>query len=354
MALLWLDSFDNIGINGSQAALLTKYDAARSGTVSVQISTVNVRTGTCSLALGSAPTEHLCTKALGASGGTFIVGVGHYIPAAAFGVVTGNGYLIDITEEDQTIHLRLSINSTGQLSIYRNTTLIAGPSATALTFSTWYYIEFEGLISDTVGTYEVRVDGVTYLSGAGADTRNGGTGTWNRVILKPWHTAQFVMYDDLYICDGSGSINNTFLGIQKVGSSLAVADSIASGTTHNFTPSTGTDHGALVDESSPNGDTDYNASSTVGQIDLYRIQAVSLAGTTRGIQVNRYLKKTDAGVRTTRAIVRSAGTNYPQATQSPLTTYGYLSTPVETDPATATFWAAAAINAAEFGEEIVT
>jgi hypothetical protein len=53
-------------------------------------------------------------------------------------------------------------------------------------------------------------------------------------------------------------------------------------------------------------------------------------------------------------VVRVAGTDYPQITQSPLTTYSVLSVLVEKNPNTSALWTAGQLDAAEFGEEIVT
>lgn len=355
MAGLWCESFENMDNNGSGVILLTKYDASRSNaSPNAKCSTTFARTGTKSLALTTA-NSGIVSKALGASGTTFVFGFAYYIPADAFGAgPNGNGLLSAASEEDGTVHLQLGIDATGHFKIYRNTTLL-DTAVTAITFDTWYYIEWKGLISDTVGTYEVRVDTVNVLSGTGADTRNGGAGTWNRAALKGSHTGGFAVYfDDWYICDGTGATNNDFLGVKKVGSSIAEADSIATGSNQQWTPSTGTDHGAMVDDAPPNSDTDYNASSTVGQRDTYFVTPVVFSGTTNFIQVNRFLKKTDAGARTTGAVIRSNGTNFDQAAQSPLTTYSYLPLISETDPDTAAAWLSAGINAAQFGEKIVT
>lgn len=355
MALRWIESFDNMGTSGA-TVLLTKYDSSRSSASAMTVSTTQARTGACSCSAQTSTTG-LNTNALGMSGATFCTGFAFYVPSATFSAgPTGNGYIFKITEEDATIHLQLAIDSTGHLKVYRNTTLLDTSSST-LTFNTWYYIEFKGLISDTVGTWDVHVDASAtgWPTGTG-DTQNGGTGQPNRAAILGAYSGSFACFiDDWYVLDGSGAANNDFLGIKNVGSSIAVADSVSAGTNQQWTPATGTDHGAMVDENPPNGDTDYNASSTVGQRDTYHITAVALSGTTNGIQVNRYLRKTDAGARTTTCVVRSGVTNFDNATaQSPLTTYTYLTAIYEQDPNTSAAWVPANISAAEFGEKVVT
>src|SRR6185295_6354944 len=102
--LLDMNSFDNMGTSGG-TILLTDFDASRSSTATnVQVSTTRARTGAASLRM-AAPTR-LTSKALGASGGTFVFGAAVFFDSLAFGSgADGNGYLMDITEEDETIHL---------------------------------------------------------------------------------------------------------------------------------------------------------------------------------------------------------------------------------------------------------
>lgn len=353
MALRWLDSFDNIG---SSAAMYAKYDQSRSNT-NINLSTNQPRTGASSMRTIGAGFQG--TRALGAVGTTAIIGLGLFMDHISWQSspnVSGNstGHLLDITEEDETPHIRLGMDTPGHLKLWRGPSpwTLIDTSLTQLTFDTYYYIELKVLIDNTVGTYEVRVDGINVLSGINTDTRNGAA-AWNRVVLYNTHSnSEYI--DDFYICDGSGARCNTFLGIQKVGSLIALADSVSAGSVHNFALSTGTDHGAVVDETSANGDTDYSFSSVVGDIELVKVATPTLTGTTRGIQINRYVRKTDAGVRQTAAVVRRSGVNYVQATQDPLTTYTYLSVPLEVDPSTGIEWTGAGIAAGEYGEKIIT
>jgi hypothetical protein len=125
------------------------------------------------------------------------------------------------------------------------------------------------------------------------------------------------------------------------------------GTHQGWTPLTGTDHGAMVDESAPDGDTTYNTASAAAT-DSYLHSALTLTGAINGVQVNPYWRKTDAGTCTARTIVRTGGTTYPGTTQSPLTTYSVMPEVVERNPNTAADWLAAAVNAAEFGAERLT
>jgi hypothetical protein len=100
----------------------------------------------------------------------------------------------------------------------------------------------------------------------------------------------------------------------------------------DFTPSTGTDHGAMVDENPPNDDTDYTTGDTAGQQDCYQYPSLALTGAILGIQTNLYAKKTDAGARTVAPIVRLGSTTYVGVAVAPATSYSYLTAIRELNP----------------------
>jgi hypothetical protein len=157
-------------------------------------------------------------------------------------------------------------------------------------------------------------------------------------------------FDDLYVCDGSGSARNTFLGIQRVENLLMVP---GAGAHQGWTPVPPSDHGANVDEATPDDDTTYNSASAAAQ-DSYLHAAVTLTGAINGVQVNPSWKKTDAGTCTARTLVRVGSTSYPGATQLPLTTYSVMPEVHEVNPASGLDWIAGTVNAAEFGVERLT
>jgi hypothetical protein len=85
--------------------------------------------------------------------------------------------------------------------------------------------------------------------------------------------------DDLYVCDGSGSVNNDFLGECRV---LTLLPSDGNGSNNDFDTSAGgspADHGAMVNDTTPNDDTDYVSSSTVDHVDSWNYPALGYTGT---------------------------------------------------------------------------
>ena len=340
MALLFMDSFDHYGVG---ANVVKKWDAYANA---VGLTT-SARTGTHAMNLYY---NDFLTKVLNPPGDVFIVGFALRMP------ILGTAGLNNIIQfqEGGTIHVAVDINASGFLVVKRDTTTLATATTHPIVANSWFYIEVKVVIHDTTGSVTVHVDGVEpTFSGAvtGIDTRNGGTGVMDRIVMNGSPYSPYGLVDDLYICDDSGSVNNNFLGICAIEQLLP--STATPGTHGDFTPSTGTDHGALVDETTPNDDTDYNSSVTVGHQDSYNYPSLVLTGSILGIQTNLYARKTDAGARTIAPIVRTASTTTPGAAVAPLTTYRYFPQVWETKPAGGA-WTEAEINALEVGMKIVS
>lgn len=336
MALLFIDGFDHmVGSTG----LSSKW-----GTVGGTVSTASARSG----AVGLNVTSTQISKALPASGG-FVFGVA----VKVIGTVLWGSYDLLQARESTTVHLTLSTNGSNQLCVKRGSTVLA-TGTTFLAQNNWYYIEFKGVIDSVAGSYAVQIDGVAEpnLSATAVNTRNGGTtGQWDRLALNGSNHN----FDDLYVCDLSGSANNDFLGSCKVETRMALADFVLPGSNHGLTPSTGTDHGALVDETTPNA-SDYNYSDTVGTKDTYKLPALAFtpSGAVYGIQTNLFVAKSDSGTRTVCAVVRSGGTDYDGTGFVPSTSFGFRSEIRQVNPATGLPWTVADLNALEVGMKIVS
>jgi hypothetical protein len=340
MALLFIDSFDHFG-NNVNVADAGKWSAG--GTNATQSSTSQFRTGTTSLSIAFNNTA--VTKILAPADNGFVVGF------ARRAVAHGNGNDMVSIREGTTVHFGVGLTSTGAVTARRGTTVLATSADGVVNLTSWEYIEVKGTIHDSTGSYEIRVDGVNVLSGTGADTRNGGTGVWDRVGFAQGGSNNTWHVDDVYVCDTSGSTNNDFLGPVKVYALLPQTDAVAAGSNAGLTPSTGTDHGALVDETPPNT-TDYNSSATVGNKDTYNFPAIGVTGSVLGLQTSMYVAKSDAVARQVCAVVRSGGTDYDGANVSPLTTFQYYSEMREVNPDTGVAWTISDVDAVEAGMKV--
>ena len=338
MALLFMDGFDHYGTG---ANVVKKWDSFGNN---LGVNTTLKRTGIAAITLY---VDNL-TKILTPAGDVFIVGFALNMPVLG----TANN-LIRFQEGTGLTHVAIDINSSGYLVVKRNATVLATATTHIITPGSWFYLEFKVVIHDTIGSVAVRVDTIAPTFSAsltGIDTREGATGIVDRIVLNGSFTNPYGTVDDLYVCDDSGSTNNDFLGICVVETLLPQT---GAGAHQDFTQSSGSDQGAMVDEATPDDDTTYNTSATVGDQESYNYPSLSLTGSILGVQTDLYARKTDAGSRTIAPIVRTASTTTPGTAVAPLTTYRYFSQVWETKPAGGA-WTEADINALEVGMKVVS
>jgi len=165
-----------------------------------------------------------------------------------------------------------------------------------------------------------------------------------------------VYIDDLYVCDETGAVNNTFLGPVKV----ATLNPTDNGASSDFTGSDAdsTDNYAHVyDSAGQNDDVTYVESDTTDHIDLYDYDDMPAdIGDIHGIDVVSVVKNDVMGGGTVRQgapIVRSGGTNYQGDTYNVGSPYVHKHHILEEDPDTSTAWDEAGVEAAEFGVKVV-
>lgn len=221
-------------------------------------------------------------------------------------------------------------------------------AAAVLYEGTSYYIELKVTVHNSTGSYELRVNGSVVSTGSGIDTAGVSANNYFNSIEFGVNGSPgaFVTYkyDDLYICDLAGSVNNDFLGDCQVDVIRPDGD----GNYTQFTPSTGTSHFALVDETTPNT-TDYNSDATAGNKDSYTMTALPALSNDviKGVQVRGAALKSDSGARSLKQGVRSSTTNSLGAAHALGTSQAIYIDVVELDPATAVAWTTAGVNAVE-------
>lgn len=276
-----------------------------------------------------------------------VVGYATQVATAA-----GAFHLISLTGDGGlTNHLNVQHLVAGQLTLFRGSTSIAtAPGAWSGGVGAWHYLEVSATINDTTGTCVVRVDGAVVINFTG-DTKNGGTN--NSIDTVGWGSYQAggnpQVMDDVYILDGTGSAPwNDFLGDVRIHTLVPTG----AGNSTQLTPSTGSNY-ACVDEL-PYSASDYVSSSTAGQKDTYATSDLpGTVGTVYGVQVCAVAKKTDAGARSLKTVVRRGSTDYSDSTAAGLGTGdGTVTSLRAVDPSTSAQWTASNVNAMEIGVEV--
>ena len=250
------------------------------------------------------------------------------------------------------VHVSISITSTGVLRAYRNTpsggTLLGSTTGPVITSNAWNHIEAKVKISDTVGTVEVRVNGVTVLNLANQDTANSADLTVAQVVLTPSSRTDLVFdtvkiyMKDLFIWDTTGAHNNNFAGTVSVvaltpNSDVALTWALSGGAT-GF---------SLVNESPPVDTSFISAATPPPAIDKMGMTNLPADVTSvRALMTLARARKTDGGDGNLQVGLIS-GASVDLGADRPLTTaFTYYADFSEEDPATAAPWLPAAADAA--------
>lgn len=359
MSLRWMEGFETFGTTTGSAGsadvaagMLRKYGdlkgvsstafqltdpelaTGRNGGYSLRVKSSSWQNFSHSLGSGSTPTND-----------TWIIGM-----AVKFPSFPDDEMILVVGRNWGNFNLRLS--STGQIAAGAGYSTILGQTTDpALSTDNWHYIEVKVVVHDTAGSYEIRVDGVTVLSDTNVDTR-GGDEDSEIVQFKPQVVDQEL--DDIYICDTDGTTNNDFLGRVVIEGILPSGDGDAS----DWTPASGTDNHAMVDDTPTDDDTSYVENNTQGDEDLYDYADLSTITTEPilGLQVNTDVRMNEfPGDFDLYQTVKSGSTaSDGEATNIAMDDYEVAARVLETDPDTDSAWTASGVNGSQFGIKVGT
>lgn len=238
---------------------------------------------------------------------------------------------------------RIEPTTTGALTVY----YAGGNSTTAspvMVANSWQHIEVKVTISATVGTIEVRREGVPVLELTGLNT---GTANAEQCSIcsrnngSTLQTPSTYYVKDWVIWDGSGSLNNDFFGSVLVYSLLTNSD-----VSLNWTPSTGATGFDLIDEAPP-VDTDYieapDPAPAAAVMGLTNLPADVTS--VRGLITIARAAKTDGGDGNLQVSLISNAVTGSGTDRAITTAYSYYRDVFETDPDTSAAWTPVAVDA---------
>lgn len=215
---------------------------------------------------------------------------------------TGGTPFICGWESGTDVQIFMGINAANKLYLVSGNSLTTiATSATALIASTWYYIEWKLTIasSSTAGTNIVRVwdtgvstDHITLP--AATNTNPASTGTANKFFLESSSTSANTHFCDLYIFDGTGSINNDFVGDSRIDlmNPTGLGSQIDWTTVGSGSPSAY----AVVSETTQDGDTTYISDNTVNHENNYTWSSLSSSSfQVYGLQLTAVARYDDGG-----------------------------------------------------------
>lgn len=241
------------------------------------------------------------------------------------------------------------IPTLGNVAFHRDPTdltLVAtgfGSTSKAIPASTWIHVALRVYFDASAGTVDMWFDETNVLS---LTAKN--TGSAPQSVTFTTSTGNTFQICDLVI-QASDTSGDTPLGDRAVSWLPPTSD----GADTDWTPLTGTDHFAMVDESPPDGDTSYNSSSTATDKDSYGMTdlAASVASVDAVVWKGSF-EKTDAGTRAVKPLLVISSTEYEGTAQNLGTSYQQLYQVYNTSPATSSAFTVSEVNALEAGVEL--
>jgi hypothetical protein len=291
-----------------------------------------------------------------ASDNTFVLGFGFRFNGNINS--TANQGLYIETGTDEQFHLEIDDHATlgFRWHIYRGATLIA--STSYFDYAVWHYFEIKVTVrTSTNGAYEFRHNGVADISDTGLDMADNATDGWDVFAFRfTQNHGTNTRFDDLYINNGVGATNIDFLGPSIVEGLLPNAE----GATIQWTPGSGTDNSAQVDDPTSVDDVTaggINYSDTNTHLDLYEYEDLTqITGTIHAIQLGTQLGMDVAGTRTVKTKYRDPDTTVVDGASHVVdsTAYDEFTENFDLNPNSAAAWDVTDIDDGQFGVEVVS
>ena len=237
----------------------------------------------------------------------------------------------------------IQMDAAGTLSAYRSNTLL-GTTSASLALNVWNYVEIEFNINDTTGFIKIYFNGNQVLNLTGIDSKNLTAAGFNQFMFG----TNTIIYgdftiDDLYLTD-----TPTRLGEQRVETLRPSTDTAQK----QWTPSTGSDNYATIDETLMSN-TDFVSASSAGVYDLYDFSNLSsVANSITAVTVSALSQKTDAAARAIAFPVKSGSVTSDGANNYLSLGYTLNTRLLETDPNTSSAWTSSAVNSIQAGIKV--
>jgi len=268
-----------------------------------------------------------------------------------------NQVAIGVNNDGTLFAVRAADHTTSAVDLLGGVPL--GVSGQALNMGVFYYVEVDVTTNNGAGAITVYVNGVAWLTLTGLNTDPVGSGTMNSVQLgrvgAGGGTPTTVLtFDDFYQITPIGATPTARLGDQKVAMRLPLG---GNGDETGWTPVPGPNHGDMVNQLVPDGDTTYVSAQAPGTKDSYLFPALDIfTGVINGVAIVPCARKDDAGFKQLQALVRIAGVDYLSAASAvpSLTSYACFSLLFPVNPTTSGAWDVATVNAMQPGVLVET
>lgn len=218
MTQLWMDGFDHYG--GDVDKLLEGAYAELGNSAELSFPTAGARTGTYALKCRNSGGAR---RIFGGAFSTIIMGMGIFFDSLPASSTSDTP--IQLRDVNNNVICTLTVRTDGALEFRsgdRSGTILGSTTGAVLQAGTWQHIEAEVFRSETVGTFELRVDAVQKMLLSGLDLGTEDFGQW---FCTEVAGATGTMYlDDVSVRNDQGTRNNGFGGDIKVATIQPIAN----------------------------------------------------------------------------------------------------------------------------------
>jgi hypothetical protein len=247
--------------------------------------------------------------------------------------------------------VNLSVTANFALVVAGTTGNLVSTANDIVTASDWHHVELQAYCHTTNGTIELRVDGATVATVN--DVNTGGSSSnmnYSEVLIaSPGHVTYAAIIDDVYVCDGSGNTNNSFLGPCRVTTLFPTSDAGP----NQGTPSTGNDHYALIDEVQVDTSSTY-ITVLDGDQELFGYADLTTEGAVKGVCLTTLSAPIGANGNKLKSLLKSGNStsNYAAKYIRGGGVYSAVQQISETNPDTSNAWTPSEIDSGSFGFEL--
>ena len=307
------------------------------------------------------------TSSVGANYQRYVAPIGKLVSEGYIGAAvqypssnsaSGRGHFAFYDGVNDIAQMVLSLRSNGIIDLWRGSpisgTLLQSSVTGVFQEDEWFHLEIHGVIDNSSGVCEVRVNTVPVLSVTGFDSQNGSLSTFDSVAIAAscsTNTNALIYVDDFFVNDTTGAHNNTWLGNVRVKTQFMTAN----GATNQFTIG-GSAPAATNWQSVLNqllDDTEYVYDSNAGDIDLYVPDPNLNSPLVHALQVRMGLRQDDATQRAAQALLRIGSTLYPSGVDAYTNqTYTFYKQLWELNPATGVSFTGSDVNGLQAGVKL--
>lgn len=249
---------------------------------------------------------------------------------------------------------QLRVNNAGGVDYYDgNNNLLASSALGLISLDTFQYLEVSVTFSTTAagGSVSAQLNGQSIFSVSNVVTSLSGNSYANLVsVTYSGGSVTNILVDDLYVCNGAGTVNNDFLG--DVGVTCLFPN--GEGQLDGFTPNGAAENWECVSNNPPDDDNEYVSSAQVGTIDLYTIESLpELTSAVVAVQLVASARKDDSNTRVLAVGFGNGTTSVFDEGFSLTSDYLMYTQPYDTNPITEETWGVDDVDNGQIGIKVV-